>query len=305
MNRDLLPDHPSQRTASFVMTASALLFGVMAILAKLAAHRLPAQQIAFIRFAVGCLICAAAATKVKMRINNWRGLFWRGAFGGAAVACYFASISHLTIGLATLLNYTSPVFTALFAWTFLGERIGGQTIGALAVTSAGIGMVIAGEAPAGSVMIGTWQLVGMLAAVLSGAAVTWIRETRKTDGSWEIFASFCVGGALITGGPAIAHWMPPTPMEWLVLAAVGVTSVIAQLLMTWSLRDLRAAAAGILFQLTPVSALVLGRIFFDERPPPLALVGAAITLGGVGWGAWLGSVKKPRAAAETPRSVVQ
>jgi drug/metabolite transporter (DMT)-like permease len=85
----------------------------------------------------------------------------------------------------------------------------------------------------------------------------------------------------------------PTPREWLLLAAVGITSVVAQLLMTWSLRDLRAAAAGILFQLTPVSVLLLGRLVFDERPAGLAIFGAAVTLAGVGWGAWLGAVRRP------------
>jgi drug/metabolite transporter (DMT)-like permease len=71
--------------------------------------------------------------------------------------------------------------------------------------------------------------------------------------------------------------------------------VVAQLLMTWSLRDLRAAAAGLLFQLTPVSVLLLGRVIFDERPAGLAILGAAVTLVGVGWGAWLGAVRRPPA----------
>lgn len=275
------------------MTSSALLFGVMAILAKAAAHRLPAQQVAFIRFLVGVLVCAAAATRIPMSIKNWRGLFWRGAFGGAAVACYFAALAHLTAGLATLLNYTSPVFTALFAWMFLREHIGVPTLGALAITTGGVAMVIAGNAPPGTVALGPWQLVGVLASVLSGAAVTWIRELRKTDGSWEIFAAFCIGGALITAPGAMRDWLAPTPREWLLLVAVGVTSVVAQLFMTWSLRDLRAAAAGILFQLTPVSVLLLGRLVFDERPSGLAISGAALTLVGVGWGAWLGAVRRP------------
>jgi drug/metabolite transporter (DMT)-like permease len=285
----------SVRTVSVAATASmalsALLFGVMALLAKAAAHRIPAHEIACIRFLIGLVGFAAAATRVQLRVANWRGIFWRGIFGGAAVACYFAALAHLPVGLATLLNYTSPVFAALFAWLFLHEHIGLPTLGALAITTVGVAMGIAGNAPPGSVAVGTWQLVGMLAAVLSGAAVTWIRELRKTDGSWEIFGAFCVGGALITAPGMLRGWVAPTPREWLLLGAVGVTSLVAQLLMTWSLRELRAAAAGILFQLTPVSALLLGRVFFDERSAGLAIVGAAVTLVGVGWGAWLGAAR--------------
>src|SRR5437660_1585887 len=94
-----------------------------------------------------------------------------------------------------------------------------------------------------ALLFGVMAILAKAAAVLSGAAVTWIRELRKTDGSWEIFAAFCIGGALITAPSALHDWQTPTPLEWLLLVAVGITSVVAQLLMTWSLRDLRAAAA--------------------------------------------------------------
>src|SRR5437667_460281 len=82
-----------------------------------------------------------------------------GAFGGAAVLCYFLAIEHLNVGMATLLNYTAPVFTALWAWLFLGERIGRGTLGALALTTSGVALVIVGNAPPGSLGLGTWQIV--------------------------------------------------------------------------------------------------------------------------------------------------
>lgn len=269
------------------MTTAALLFAVMATLAKGAAAHLPGTEVAFIRFAVGLLACVAAATRVRLRARNWRGLFWRGAFGGAAVFCFFLAIEHLAVGMATLLNYTAPVFTALWAWLFLGERIGVGTLGALAMTTGGVALVIVANAPPGGVALGTWQLVGILSAVLSGAAVATIREVRKTDGSWEIFAAFCVAGALFTGVPTARQWVAPTSVEWLMLLGVGATSVVAQLAMTYALRDLPAAAAGVLFQLTPVATLVLGRLLYGESPPGLAIAGASVTLVGVSWGAWL------------------
>ena len=174
--------------------------------------------------------------------------------------CYFLAIEHLTVGTATLLNYTAPVFTALWAWLFLHERIALGTFGALALTTAGVAVVIVANAPPGGVALGPWQIVGISSAVLSGAAVATIREVRKTDGSWEIFAAFCVAGALFTGVPAVRHWIAPTSAEWAMMVGVGVTSVVAQLMMTHALRYLPAAVAGVLFQLTPVSTMVLGRV---------------------------------------------
>ncbi len=285
-------------SATALMTAAAMIFGVMAILAKGAAGHVPGPQIAFIRFAVGLSACAVAATRLRLRANNWRGLFWRGAFGGGAVLCYFLAIQHLTVGVATLLNYTAPVFTALWAWLFLGERIALGTVGALAVTTVGVGVVIWANAPPGSVALGRWQLVGILSSVLSGAAVATIREVRKTDGAWEIFCAFCVAGALFTGVPTSQHWVAPTGTEWAMMVGVGVTSVAAQLMMTHALRDLPAAAAGVLFQLTPVTTMVLGRVLYGERPVPLAIAGAAVTLSGVAWGAYLSAA--PRVVQPVP-----
>src|SRR5262249_4218496 len=109
MNRRTRPPIAS---ATAIMVTAALLFGVMAILAKAAAARLPGPEVAFVRFVIGLLACVVAATRLRLRANNWRGLFWRGAFGGAAVLCYFLAIAHLPVGMATLLNYTAPVFTA-------------------------------------------------------------------------------------------------------------------------------------------------------------------------------------------------
>src|SRR4051812_38384744 len=269
------------------MTLAALLLSAMALLVKAAAVRLPGPEVAFVRFGFGLTAVAVAAMRFRLRAHNWRGLFWRGAFGGAAVLCYFLAIQHLTVGMATLLNYTAPVFTALWAWLFLGERAAATTVLALATTTAGVALVMAGNAPPGAIAFGTWQLVGVLSSVLSGAAVATIREVRKTDGSWEIFAAFCVAGALFTGVPAARHWTTPTTIEWVMMLGVGATSVAAQLMMTHALRDLPAAAAGVLFQLTPVSTIVLGRLLYDEHPVPLAIAGSAVTLVGVAWGAYL------------------
>jgi drug/metabolite transporter (DMT)-like permease len=265
-------------------------FAAMALATKLAAARLPGPQIAFVRFVIGIAACALAAIRVHMHARNKPGLIMRGAYGGAAVFFYFLAIAHLPVGIATLLNYTAPVFTAIYAAVFLGEAITRPTLGALALTSVGVVMVIGGTAPPGSLgqaSLGPWLLVGMVSAVLSGAAVATIRQVRQTDGSWEIFAAFCLAGAAICIGPALASWVAPQPGEWLLLAAVGVTSVIGQLLMTHALRYVRAAVGGVIAQLTPVTSLAFGWVLFDDRIGRLALAGTVLTLAGVSIGAYL------------------
>jgi drug/metabolite transporter (DMT)-like permease len=267
------------------------MFGTMALVAKKATPELPGSQIAFVRFLVGVAGVGIAAFRIKLQVRNWRGLFLRGAFGGSAVLAFFTAIEHLPVGLATLLNYTSPIFTVLWAAIFLGEHIGGLAICALGVTTFGVALVVKGDL--GALALGPWVLMGVLSSVLSGAAVATIREVRRTDGAWEIFAAFCIVGAVFTAPFAAHSWVRPTLRGWGMMGAVGVFALVGQVLMTWSLRYLKAGIAGILMQLTPVCAMLLGWLVLGERTRGLALVGAAITVAGVIWGARLEAVEEP------------
>jgi drug/metabolite transporter (DMT)-like permease len=93
----------------------------------------------------------------------------------------------------------------------------------------------------------------------------------------------------MTAGPTAAAWVQPTAWQWVAIAAVGVTSIAAQLLMTYALRFVRAAVAGVIAQFTPVAALGMGYVFLRESIAGVAVAGAAITLAGVTWGAYQAS----------------
>jgi drug/metabolite transporter (DMT)-like permease len=277
---------PPPAAAVGVLAVSALAFSSMAAIAKAAAARLPGAEVAFVRFVFGIAACAAISVRRPLRPRNKTGLFLRGVFGGAAVLCYFLAIEHLPVGIATLLNYTAPVFTAIWAALFLGEALDAPSVGALVLATAGVVLVSFGTAGSSAAPVTEWILVGAFSAVLSGAAVTAIREVRKTDGAWETFGAFCLAGALITGVPAIRGWVPPSPREWWLLAAVGGSAVVAQMGLTWAMRYVRAAPAGIVQQLTPVGALALGWMVYGDRISTLSAAGAALALTGVSWGAW-------------------
>ncbi|HKQ71850.1 MAG TPA: EamA family transporter, partial [Polyangiaceae bacterium] len=150
----------------------------------------------------------------------------------------------------------------------------------------------------GTLVIGWWQIVALASAVLSGAAVATIREVRRTDGSWEIFLAFCVGGAAMTLVPTIAAWRTPTALEWVELVVVGLLSLAAQLMMTYSLRFVRAAASGVIIQLTPVAAMAIGWLFLGETMAGWAIVGALLTLSGVTWGILFAGAPEPVALEE-------
>jgi drug/metabolite transporter (DMT)-like permease len=268
------------------LVVSALLFGLMAFVAKQASARLPGPEVAFVRFVVGLVaVAVAVAGGLRLRPVNWTGLFLRGFFGGLAVLLFFIAIARLPVGTATLLNYTAPVFTAMFAAWFLDETVTPRTGLALAAAFGGVVLVLRGHAAPGEIGFGPWEACGLASAILSGAAVTTIRNLRRTDGSWEIFTAFCLVGSLATAPQALTGWVAPRPVEWLLLVAVGLLAVVAHVLFIHALRHVRAAVSGVISQLTPVTALLLGALLLRERVTGTSLVGSAITLAGVAWAA--------------------
>ena len=283
----------SARRASASLLVSATLFAVMAMLARQVSRSIPGPQVALVRFCVGVLAVAGAWAifRVELRPHRWRWLLVRGFFGGTAVLLYFACIEHLGVGRATLLNYTSPVWSLLFSWALLKERPRRHAVPALVLTLIGVVLIVGSGG--GGWRVSGWDLIAVLSAVLAGMAVTAIRAARRSgdDGTpaesyWSVFASFTLLGMLATLPPVLppfGHWVVPSAREWLLLLCVAVTSVWAQLIMTRALKHVTATAMGIIHQVTVVVSVLGGLIFFGETLTLRSAIGSAITVAGVLW----------------------
>ncbi|MGZ5441240.1 MAG: DMT family transporter [Thermoanaerobaculia bacterium] len=274
---------PTER-ALLLMVGSAMLFGAMAFAAKLASARLSGSQVAMIRFATG-LAPALLIPRYRRSAFTFQRLdllFYRGFFGGLAVLCYFIAIEHIPVGVATLLNYTAPLFSGTFSIVFLHERISPKVLIPMPVALAGVFLVVHAHARPGDILgFGTWELVGLASAVLSGAAVTAMRAARQGENSWAVYTSFCLLGTLLTAPFGIATWKNPSGDEWMSLAMTSLFAIGAQLLLTFSLRWVDAMTVGVMSQLAVVVAMILGVTVLHERLSTLAIVGAALTIGGV------------------------
>jgi drug/metabolite transporter (DMT)-like permease len=271
------------------LLASATLFAMMALCTRLASARIPGAQIALVRFGLGIVVVALmrGAGRVVLRPRHWKWLGARGLFGGLAVVTYFGAIQHVGVGIATLLNYTAPVWSMLFSWALLGERPRRNAVAALVLTLGGV-VLVAGRSA--SVAVGFWQFAGVFSAISSGIAVTSIRAVRRPDASgepgesaWTVFASFTTLGFLATLPFVLGRWVAPAPHEWLVIVAVAVISIGGQLLMTQALEHITAPVSGIISQLTVVLALGGGLLFFQEQLTTRAVVGSVLTMAGVVW----------------------
>lgn len=277
------------------MALSAVCFAVMALAAKLASVELPGAQVAFLRFAVMMVPILAVPSVAKKAFTFQRLdiLLYRGLFGGVAVLLYFLAIEHIPVGIATLLNYSSPIFSVAFAALFLGEAVDRRLLLPLVTALTGMLLVALGGGAGPWLRFGLWEAVGIGSSILSGAAVAAIRAARRTEGSWAVYGSLTLFGLLATAPFGIAGFRAPDSREWLLLAAVGTTSVVAQLLMTYAYRWVTNLQAGVLAQLTVVLSMLLGVVVLGDRLRPLQIAGSVLTLAGVVGVVWLQST--PRA----------
>lgn len=289
------------RRALLIMLAAATMFGFMAFAAKIAAARLSGPQVAMIRFAVGLspVLLIARYRRAASKFQRWDLLFYRGFFGGIAVLFYFIAIEHTSAGVATLLNYTAPLFSGMFSILFIGERISTKVLIPLPIAFLGVYLVIRGHAAPGDLLgFGRWEMIGVASAVFSGAAVTAMRAARRNENSWAVYASFCFLGLLTTAPFGLWTWKTPRGMEWLALAATALFAMGAQLALTFSLRWVDAMTVGVISQFAVLIALALGAIFLNETITAMTAAGALLTIGGVVGVIYVTSLNKPLAAAE-------
>jgi drug/metabolite transporter (DMT)-like permease len=256
----------------------------MGLFTRVVTRTLPGDETAFLRFAVMLvpLLVVPRLARLALTWDRKDLLIYRGVFGGIAVLLYFLAIEHMPIGTATLLNYSSPIFSVLFAALFLGETIHPRVLFPAAMALAGVTLVTGAWADDGPLAhFNRWEVAGMVSAVLSGAAVAAIRAARRTEGSWAIYGSFTLFGLLATAPFALVGWRWPDGREWLLLGAIGATSISAQLGMTYAYRWVTNVQSGAFMQITVLLSYAFGALFLGEPFGPAQAAGAALTLAGV------------------------
>ena len=244
-----------------------------------------AYEAACVRFTFGIAVIASccACRWIRFRPVNWRLLILRGLSGGGAVLCYFLAIDNVGLAEGSVLCFAFPVFTAIFAWMFLGER---QTLGiwaAVATAFAGLYLVLWPKDWSGLLIL---KLVALVGAVLAGVAVASIRQLRRTDSSYSIFLSQCVFGLAIVlvmlatpYVPAEAKTFHFSVRGWGFLFAIGLFATLGQLVMTFAFKFVPATQGSIFSFVTPVLNVVLGACLFRERIAPHSWVGSCMVIG--------------------------
>ncbi|HEU4409322.1 MAG TPA: DMT family transporter [Polyangiaceae bacterium] len=261
------------------MAASAFFFSLMSVFVKLAGRDLPASHVVLGR---GVVTLALSYWGLRRAGISPRGvdrvrLALRGLFGFVALNCYFVSLRQLPLADATVLQYSSPVFTALFAVLALGERLRAAELGCIAASFGGVLLVArpaflfgAGGVPAGPLA------VALAGSVVSAVGYVLIRQLRRTDRPEVIVFYFPLVAVPLSVPPVVAEATWPSPLGWLFLLGVGVFTQAGQVAMTRALHAETASRASAVSFLQVVFAYLWGLLLFHERPSPLGLAGSAV-----------------------------
>ncbi len=277
-------------SARLQLFGSGLSFGLMAALARLGsrdAGGFSAQQMAVIRFGVGMALMLAI---FRIRPGTFRPvrhrlLVTRGILGALAAVLYFIALSRIPASVATMLNNTFPVWATLLSLFTIGERPSIHLAVALAVVTCGVALVL-GPGSTG-LGLGIGEIAGFASALIGAAAVTSVRALRATDNAPTIFFAFCAGGLAVSVPFSFTAW-PGGWTAWAIAIGVGLSSTIAQLLMTEAYGALTVPEAALWQQLTPVAAYGWALFILGERLSTLGTIGIALGVIGVAYGTAFG-----------------
>jgi drug/metabolite transporter (DMT)-like permease len=262
------------------MVLSAFFFSLMSLTVKVVGRRIPTLELMFARGALVTLVAGLdlARRGVALRGADTRSLLLRGTVGFVALGCFYYAVVHIPLAEATVIHFTNPLFTTLIAAVFLGERARPRELALTAVGLLGVAVMVR---PAGLLGMGAAPLpalpvaASIAAAALAAVAYTLVRHLRRHDHMLIVF--YFAGLTSLAAFPLmLPAFVWPRGNEWLLLLAVGLTTLFGQIFLTLGLQRERAGRATAIGYVQIVFASLWGALFFGDLPRPATLVGAAV-----------------------------
>ncbi len=291
------------RLGYIMVATAATLFAVNGSVSKVVLDSgLSSLELAQIRNTFAALLFLAflvVFAPSRLRVGR-RELLFLVAFGVVGIALvqwlYFVAIDNLPVGVALLIEFTAPLFVALFARFVYKEHIRRRIWVAVGLCITGLALVVE-----------LWQgvafsTVGVTAAFGGALALTAYllmaeRERRHRDAASLSFYGFLVAAllwALIQPlwdfpwdvlGDSVSlqgNLADRTAPVWLLVAFVIVVgTMITFSLLTGALRHISATRASIVATLEPVVATAVAWAWLDETFGPTQLIGGAVVIVGI------------------------
>lgn len=274
---------------ALLIIVAAITWGTTGATMKLVAAGSPMSPliVGFLRVAIAapCLWVLARWLGGPVRIGgrrDWPRFVVAGIAMGVYQPLYFRGVEMTSVAVGSLIAICSaPLLITVLAALFLEERIDTRTWTALLIGITGAGMLTLGPhgvstAPAGFLL----GVALELGAGLSYAAYAVTVKGLVDRAPPLTIAAVTFSIAAVTLLPLLALERPVADARgWTLLVYLGVVpTAVAYALYAIGLRTTRVTVSGVLTLLEPLTATLLGVLFFGDRLGQVGAVGAALLL---------------------------
>lgn len=216
--------------------------------------------------------------------RHWRPILLAGVINSAIPFALFSwAVMHIATGLSSILNATAPLFAALVAWAWLGDRINRLRWVGLAVGFIGVAL-LAWRAPAGvgvKTSMAGWAIAAcLLAPAFYGVSASYARRYLTGIPPLATATGSQLGAAIGLALPTVLLWPAEMPgvRAWLAIAAMAVFCTgIAYILYFRLIEHAGPSRAMAVTFIAPVFAVVYGALFLGESITPW-MVGCALVV---------------------------
>jgi drug/metabolite transporter (DMT)-like permease len=194
---------------------------------------------------------------------------------GAQLGWFFA-LTLIPLGQVVSIEFTMPIWTAILAASFLGERITVWKI--LAIVLGLIGVVVIVRPSTGEINPG--QLIALAAAVGFGISVAMMKSLTRTEKTVTIIFWMLVIQSAAGLLPSLYAWRWPSTTAWGWIVVIAFCGTFSHYCMARAM--LHADATVVLpmdFLRVPLTATV-GWLLYSERLDLLTVLGAVLILTG-------------------------
>jgi drug/metabolite transporter (DMT)-like permease len=258
-------------------------FCAMAIAARELLKYMGTFEILFFRTAIAFLIVLPLAHREgwhRLRTARFGTHVWRNLFHFGGQAAWVWSLGLLPLAMVFAIEFTTPVWAALLAVLFLGERLDRGRIAMLALGVVGVLVILrpgmTALQPAALVMLaGAW-----------GFAVQMIGTKRlsATDSPLCVLFWMSIIQSPFSLALALPSWTWPHAALWPWVVLVGIGSFTAHYCLTSAFRNGDVSVIGPIDFVRLPAIAVVGAVFYAEPFDLWILLGAAVIFVGVYFG---------------------
>ena len=265
--------------AALWMMAWVAALSVMAVAGRELSAEVSTFQIMFFRSVISLslvLIIWLAIGRPSLGTNRLGVHLTRNALHFGAQYCWFLAIGLLPLAQVISIEFTVPVWTAIMATLFLGERMTWARVLAIVMGFAGVLIIV--RPGLESVNLATAAILA--AAIGFGGVLTMTKTLSGTDSAFTIIFHMHLTQFLIGLGPIMFVWVTPSAalLPW--VFAVGIAGFASHYCLT---RAMAVADATVVVPLDflrlPVMAVV-GYLLYQESMDLFLFAGASMILAG-------------------------